>query len=215
MCSCCSTCVCLSTFLSVRRALVRACGRHSLWFRSFFREYLPEASEHTGKNKKMKNCGYVSTTCCGKDLCWQHCRLLRCAAPVATTKDGRPCVGPFDADRRHVLVRTTSPYYTSPAVPPLRPSISCIFSAPFSSLSLLLFKKLVFWAKKTPAMKASQTIALIVPALHACMRSHGCLFFIRASAGLLCSAVLDLTQCRQAYPQTHHVQWPGNVQVAT
>lgn len=33
------------------------CFGHSLWFRSFFREYLPDSSKHTAKNKKMKNCG--------------------------------------------------------------------------------------------------------------------------------------------------------------
>eukprot|EP00188_Purpureofilum_apyrenoidigerum_P004606 Plantae.Rhodophyta-Purpureofilum_apyrenoidigerum.ctg5323.p1 GENE.Plantae.Rhodophyta-Purpureofilum_apyrenoidigerum.ctg5323~~Plantae.Rhodophyta-Purpureofilum_apyrenoidigerum.ctg5323.p1 ORF type:complete len:356 (+),score=76.24 Plantae.Rhodophyta-Purpureofilum_apyrenoidigerum.ctg5323:1571-2638(+) len=32
---------------------------HSLWFRDFFREYLPAQAEHIGKLKKMVNCGIV------------------------------------------------------------------------------------------------------------------------------------------------------------
>ena len=37
-------------------------GGHSIWFRSFFREFLPRASVHVGKKKKVVNCGAVSFT---------------------------------------------------------------------------------------------------------------------------------------------------------
>eukprot|EP00189_Rhodosorus_marinus_P011449 CAMPEP_0184746602 /NCGR_PEP_ID=MMETSP0315-20130426/9132_1 /TAXON_ID=101924 /ORGANISM="Rhodosorus marinus, Strain UTEX LB 2760" /LENGTH=356 /DNA_ID=CAMNT_0027219257 /DNA_START=91 /DNA_END=1161 /DNA_ORIENTATION=- len=35
-------------------------GGHSLWFRNFFRAYLPERTDYIGKNKKIVNCGVVS-----------------------------------------------------------------------------------------------------------------------------------------------------------
>jgi len=35
-------------------------GGHSIWFRSFFREFLPVASTHVGKKKKVVNCGAVA-----------------------------------------------------------------------------------------------------------------------------------------------------------
>ena len=35
------------------------CGGHSLWFRSFFQSYLPEASTHISKKKKVVNGGTV------------------------------------------------------------------------------------------------------------------------------------------------------------
>ena len=38
-------------------------GGHSLWFRSFFRTFLPSSSkEHVAYRKKMVNCGVVSFT---------------------------------------------------------------------------------------------------------------------------------------------------------
>ena len=35
-------------------------GGHSIWFRSFFKEFLPRDSFHVGKKKKVVNCGAVS-----------------------------------------------------------------------------------------------------------------------------------------------------------
>ena len=35
-------------------------GGHSIWFRSFFKEFLPRASIHDGKKKKIVNCGAVA-----------------------------------------------------------------------------------------------------------------------------------------------------------
>jgi len=35
-------------------------GGHSIWFRSFFREFLPRDSVHVGKKKKIVNCGAVA-----------------------------------------------------------------------------------------------------------------------------------------------------------
>lgn len=35
-------------------------GGHSIWFRSFFKEFLPRSSEHVGKKKKIVNCGAVA-----------------------------------------------------------------------------------------------------------------------------------------------------------
>lgn len=37
-------------------------GGHSIWFRSFFKEFLPRDSAHVGKKKKVVNCGAVSFT---------------------------------------------------------------------------------------------------------------------------------------------------------
>ena len=37
-------------------------GGHSLWFRSFFRTYLPHSSEHVSKKKKLVNGGIVGFT---------------------------------------------------------------------------------------------------------------------------------------------------------
>ena len=34
-------------------------GGHSIWFRSFFREFLPRDSDHVGKVKKIVNCGAI------------------------------------------------------------------------------------------------------------------------------------------------------------
>lgn len=34
-------------------------GGHSIWFRSFFREFLPNGSDHVGKVKKIVNCGAI------------------------------------------------------------------------------------------------------------------------------------------------------------
>lgn len=39
-------------------------GGHSIWFRSFFKEFLPRDSTHVGKSKKVMNCGAVSFTLC-------------------------------------------------------------------------------------------------------------------------------------------------------
>ncbi|GMH81180.1 hypothetical protein TrST_g11764 [Triparma strigata] len=38
---------------------VLICGGHSLWFRSYFRQYLPSSSKHVAKVKKMVNGGCV------------------------------------------------------------------------------------------------------------------------------------------------------------
>lgn len=35
-------------------------GGHSIWFRSFFKEFLPRGSGHVGKSKKVVNCGMVA-----------------------------------------------------------------------------------------------------------------------------------------------------------
>jgi len=35
-------------------------GGHSIWFRSFFKEFLPRDSGHVGKTKKVVNCGAIS-----------------------------------------------------------------------------------------------------------------------------------------------------------
>lgn len=35
-------------------------GGHSIYYRSFFREFLPKASDHIGKKKKIVNCGAVA-----------------------------------------------------------------------------------------------------------------------------------------------------------
>lgn len=50
-------------------------GGHSIWFRSFFREFLPRGSGHVGKKKKIVNCGAVAldlwkttTTDDGRDM---------------------------------------------------------------------------------------------------------------------------------------------------
>lgn len=37
-------------------------GGHSIWFRSFFRTFLPYNIDHDGKNKKVVNCGIVAFT---------------------------------------------------------------------------------------------------------------------------------------------------------
>lgn len=37
-------------------------GGHSLWFRSFFQAFLPHASTHPAKSKKLVNCGVVGLT---------------------------------------------------------------------------------------------------------------------------------------------------------
>jgi len=37
-------------------------GGHSLWFRDFFRNFLPHTSDHDSKNAKIKNCGVISFT---------------------------------------------------------------------------------------------------------------------------------------------------------
>jgi hypothetical protein len=38
------------------------CYGHSLWFRSFFKEYLPADSSHISKSKKMENCAAIKLT---------------------------------------------------------------------------------------------------------------------------------------------------------
>lgn len=40
------------------------CGGHSIWFRSFFRTYLPTTIDHAAKKKKIVNCGIVAMTLC-------------------------------------------------------------------------------------------------------------------------------------------------------
>jgi len=35
-------------------------GGHSIWFRSFFRTFLPNKEDHDGKNKKIVNCGVIA-----------------------------------------------------------------------------------------------------------------------------------------------------------
>ena len=37
-------------------------GGHSLWFREFFRAYLPPGVDHVSKVKKIRNCGVVALT---------------------------------------------------------------------------------------------------------------------------------------------------------
>jgi hypothetical protein len=37
-------------------------GGHSIWFRSFFKTFLPYNSDHVGKTKKIVNCGIVALT---------------------------------------------------------------------------------------------------------------------------------------------------------
>ena len=37
-------------------------GGHSIWFRSFFRTFLPYKEDHVGKQKKVVNCGVVAFT---------------------------------------------------------------------------------------------------------------------------------------------------------
>jgi len=37
-------------------------GGHSIWFRSFFRNFLPFKVDHVGKQKKVVNCGVVAFT---------------------------------------------------------------------------------------------------------------------------------------------------------
>lgn len=39
-------------------------GGHSIWFRSFFKQFLPNHSIHMSKNKKIVNCGAVSFELC-------------------------------------------------------------------------------------------------------------------------------------------------------
>lgn len=39
-------------------------GGHSIWFRSFFKEFLPRDSTHIGKKKKIVNCGAVAFDLC-------------------------------------------------------------------------------------------------------------------------------------------------------
>mmetsp|Transcript_17359 Transcript_17359/g.32906 ORF Transcript_17359/g.32906 Transcript_17359/m.32906 type:complete len:466 (+) Transcript_17359:275-1672(+) len=39
-------------------------GGHSIWFRSFFKEFLPRDSNHVSKKKKVVNCGAVSFSLC-------------------------------------------------------------------------------------------------------------------------------------------------------
>lgn len=38
------------------------CGGHSIWYRSFFRSYLPYSMDHIAKKKKIVNCGCVAVT---------------------------------------------------------------------------------------------------------------------------------------------------------
>eukprot|EP00611_Tribonema_gayanum_P020163 TRINITY_DN3626_c0_g1_i3.p1 TRINITY_DN3626_c0_g1~~TRINITY_DN3626_c0_g1_i3.p1 ORF type:complete len:333 (-),score=105.50 TRINITY_DN3626_c0_g1_i3:200-1198(-) len=38
------------------------CAGHSLWFRDFFRNFLPFAAQHASKQKKIVNCGVVAFT---------------------------------------------------------------------------------------------------------------------------------------------------------
>jgi hypothetical protein len=37
-------------------------GGHSIWFRSFFKTFLPYGEDHVGKSKKVVNCGIVALT---------------------------------------------------------------------------------------------------------------------------------------------------------
>lgn len=37
-------------------------GGHSLWFKEFFKEFLPRSSTHKCKKKKIVNCGVVAFT---------------------------------------------------------------------------------------------------------------------------------------------------------
>lgn len=55
------------------------CG-HSLWFREFFRSYLPAETSHEAKDKKMANCGVVAF-----DL---HCASARTGAEVVQIRPG-------------------------------------------------------------------------------------------------------------------------------
>jgi hypothetical protein len=50
------------------------CGGHSIWFRSFFRTFLPNTIDHVSKTRKVVNCGVVALT------------LMK-----ATTADGKCC----------------------------------------------------------------------------------------------------------------------------
>ena len=38
------------------------CGGHSIWFRSFFRTFLPNTIDHVSKTRKVVNCGIVAVT---------------------------------------------------------------------------------------------------------------------------------------------------------
>lgn len=48
---------CFST--SVREEYIIV-GGHSIWFRSFFKTFLPHKSDHVAKTKKIRNCGVVA-----------------------------------------------------------------------------------------------------------------------------------------------------------
>ena len=37
-------------------------GGHSIWFRSFFKTYLPYSVDHPSKSRKIVNCGAVAFT---------------------------------------------------------------------------------------------------------------------------------------------------------
>ena len=50
------------------------CGGHSIWFRSFFRTFLPNTIDHVSKTRKIVNCGVVAIS------------LMK-----ATTQSGKSC----------------------------------------------------------------------------------------------------------------------------
>ena len=47
-------------FVFEREEDVIVAAGHSLYFKHFFRTFLPHSSDHTAKNRKMKNCAVVS-----------------------------------------------------------------------------------------------------------------------------------------------------------
>ena len=51
---------CTKVFSSILPEDYIIVGGHSIWFRSFFREFLPRESDHVGKKKKVVNCGAVA-----------------------------------------------------------------------------------------------------------------------------------------------------------
>ena len=47
-------------WVMAQEADVIIAGGHSLWFKEFFKAYLPHANRHEAKKKKMVNCGVVA-----------------------------------------------------------------------------------------------------------------------------------------------------------
>jgi hypothetical protein len=47
---------------SIKERYVVVGGGHSIWFRSFFRTFLPHTLDHVSKRKKIVNCGIIAFT---------------------------------------------------------------------------------------------------------------------------------------------------------